>query len=285
VGATRASAFVVAQAIDIEAGLTRQRYAAETTAGSGTGARLELPSHTVLAGRILAAVAHEHHANRRSGDPYFSHTEATAVITRIAMLRAGVSPADPGFDLVQFIGYNHDNPEKNMDERGAYVSDPLHTTPLVAGMLLQKAGMPHGREAAMSTLDLAHQPDAEEGKLSYRTYNRRLIELPGPRGVFNIINKHADGRHNNKIDRETGGKTPEDRQRTVRNHERYDTAHDDRLNYARERGGLVLSIIQEIDKVTKEDLQQAIGALYGSDVTDIHGRILDRMESLGEQAA
>lgn len=157
-----------------------------------------VPDRVVLAGRVLAAVAHEG-VVRRSGREYFMHPDEVASIITTAWQRQ-IKDDNERLDVARFLAYGHDGFEDTIDPYGAYLSEkPVIVSPLVAQRVLELLGVPDARAIGRILLLIAHTKDVQGKKMDYFEYLDRGVREGG--SLF-VLTKAPDIHHNLNIEPE-----------------------------------------------------------------------------------
>jgi hypothetical protein len=154
----------------------------------------------VLAGRVLAAVAHDG-AVRRSGRDYYCHPDEVASILGAAWRRQAAAPEqDPRLPVGEFLAYCHDGFEDSLDPRGSYLSEvPVILSPLVARTVLERLEVPDAAEIARVLLLLTRTRATDGSRMDYLDYLERGI---AEGGAYFVLTKAGDVHHNLSIEPE-----------------------------------------------------------------------------------
>lgn len=186
---------VALSVIDVADGL-----ASETAHLQGmlrTGTLRPIPDRVVLAGRVLAAVAHEG-GMRRSGRDFFMHPDEVATIVTTAWQRQMTADEDDRLDVVRFLAYGHDGFEDTIDPYGAYLSEKsVLISPLVARRVLEILGIPDARAIARVLLLMTRTKDVDGNKMEYFDYLHRGVREGG---ILFTLTKAPDIHHNLNIE-------------------------------------------------------------------------------------
>lgn len=156
---------------------------------------LRPPGRVVHAGRVLAAVAHEG-CLRRSGRDYFMHPDEVASIITTAWQRQ-MGAEDERLDLARFLAYAHDGFEDTIDPFGAYLSNPVIVSPLVARTILELVGVPDAGGIARILLLMTRTKDADGNRMDYLDYIERGVRQGG---LLFLLTKAPDLHHNLNIE-------------------------------------------------------------------------------------
>lgn len=164
----------------------------------GSGSLRTFPGRVALAGRVLAAVAHEG-GFRRSGRDFYMHPDEVASIVTTAWERQR-SGEDGRLDVARFLAYAHDGFEDTIDPFGGYLSEkPALMSPFVAQRVLEILGVPDARAIARVLLLMTRTKDVAGNKMNYFDYLDRGIREGG--SLF-LLTKAPDIHHNLNIEPE-----------------------------------------------------------------------------------
>jgi hypothetical protein len=153
----------------------------------------------VLAGRVLAAVAHDG-VVRRSGRDYYCHLDEVASILSAAWRRQGHPEQDPRLQIGRFLAYCHDGFEDSLDPRGGYLSElPVIVSPRVARAVLEDLAVPDAAEVARVLLLLTRTRAVDGSRMDYLDYLERGI---AEGGAYFVLTKAGDVHHNLSIEPE-----------------------------------------------------------------------------------
>jgi hypothetical protein len=153
----------------------------------------------VLAGRVLAAVAHDG-AVRRSGRDYYSHPDEVASILSAAWRRQARPEHDPHLQVGRFLAYCHDGFEDALDPHGSYLSElPVIVSPRVARAVLERLGVPDAAEVARVLLLLTRTRATDGSRMDYLDYVDRGI---AEGAAYFVLIKAGDVHHNLSIEPE-----------------------------------------------------------------------------------
>jgi hypothetical protein len=171
----------------------------------------DVPERIVLAGRVLAAVAHDG-AVRRSGRDYYRHPDEVAAILGAAWRRQAVPEQDPRLPVGEFLAYCHDGFEDALDPVGSYLSElPVILSPLVARTVLERLGVPDAAGIARVLLLLTRTRAIDGSRMDYLDYLERGI---AEGGAYFVLTKAGDVHHNLSI--EPDDIDPDDRRAPAR---------------------------------------------------------------------
>lgn len=153
----------------------------------------------VLAGRVLAAVAHEGMV-RRSGRDFYCHPDEVASILTAAWRRQGRAEDDPRLQISRFLSYCHDAFEDILDPVGAYLSElPVIVSPRVALAVLQQLAVPDAADVARVLLLMTRTKATDGSRMPYLDYLQRGI---AEGGAYFALTKAGDIHHNLTIEPE-----------------------------------------------------------------------------------
>jgi hypothetical protein len=157
------------------------------------------PERLVLAGRVLAAVAHDG-VLRRSGRDYYCHLDEVASILAAAWRRQGYPEHDPRLQIGRFLAYCHDGFEDSLDPLSSYLSElPVIVSPRVARAVLEHLAVPEAAELARVLLLLSRTKAVDGSRMDYLDYLERGI---AEGGAYFVLTKAADVHHNLSIEPE-----------------------------------------------------------------------------------
>lgn len=194
--AAAVAAAVLAVADELAGDLHRLRGRIAGPAGRRTRS---IPGRLVLAGRVLAAVAHEG-VVRRSGRDYYSHPDEVASILSAAWRRQAQPESDPRILVGRFLAYCHDGFEDSLDPVGSYLSDlPVIVSPRVVLAVLQELAVPDAAEIARVLLLMTRTRATDGSRMDYLDYLDRGI---AEGNAYFLLTKAGDVHHNLTIEPE-----------------------------------------------------------------------------------
>jgi hypothetical protein len=157
------------------------------------------PERLVLAGRVLAAVAHDG-VVRHSGRGYYCHPDEVASILSAAWRRQAHPEQDPRLQIGRFLAYCHDGFEDSLDPLGSYLSElPVIVSPRVARAVLEHLAVPDAAEVARVLLLLTRTKAVDGSRMDYLDYLDRGI---AEGGAYFVLTKAGDVHHNLSIEPE-----------------------------------------------------------------------------------
>jgi hypothetical protein len=158
-----------------------------------------VPGRLVLAGRVLAAVAHEG-VVRRSGRAYYCHPDEVASILSAAWRRQVRPECDPRLLVTRFLAYCHDGFEDSLDPVGRYLSElSVLVSPRVVLAVLKDLGVPDAAEIARVLLLMTRTKATDGSRMDYLDYLDRGI---AEGNAYFILTKSGDVHHNLTIEPE-----------------------------------------------------------------------------------
>ncbi len=161
--------------------------------------RHAIPGRLVLAGRVLAAVAHEG-VVRRSGRDYYCHPDEVASILSAAWRRQARSETDPRLLVGRFLAYCHDGFEDTLDPVGSYLSElPVIVSPRVVLAVLRSLAVPDAMEIARVLLLMTRTEATDGSRMDYLDYLDRGI---AEGNAYFVLTKAGDVHHNLTIEPE-----------------------------------------------------------------------------------
>jgi hypothetical protein len=246
-----------------------------------------LPPRLVVAGKVLAAVAHQH-VRRRSGRPYYAHPDEVASIFSVAWrkqygMRSERMPQDLQgreglLDTIRFLSYAHDAYEDTIDTTGGYLAKPVIVTPLVAEKILESQKVMDARSVARTLLFMARTKDVEGDRMSYRDY---IASGAKRGGEYFLLTKAPDIRHNLTIEPDHIEPGDERSAKKLKKREQYSSAA---VQVLRELDPYSTSWLgHSVFTVTRQEVAAETGQKYFFDLNvvaqDVHDRIAESSAS------
>lgn len=209
-----------------------------------------LPSRVVLAGRVLAAVAHEG-GMRRSGRDYYMHPDEVATIATTAWKRQ-IRGDDDRLDVVRFLAYGHDGFEDTIDPHGEYLTEKtVIVSPLVAQRVLELLEVPDARGIARILLLMARTKDPDGGKMDYFEYLDRGVREGG--SLF-VLTKAPDIHHNLNIEPEMIERGDRKARARYEKRDTYRAAADEIRTAAEAQDASTAWVVHSVFAVTADDI-------------------------------
>lgn len=225
-----------------------------------------LPADVVVAGKVLAATAHDGQS-RRNGRPYYTHPDDVASILTIAWSKQMPEERSDELDRYLFLAYLHDGYEDTIDPAGHYLSaSPVVVSPFVAQRVLQHYDPTVPEAVPRTLLYLTRTKDTAGHRMPYDAYTTRGIKY-GQK--LYIGTKAPDTQHNRNIEPEMIEPGDTKAQAKHRKREMYEAAALKLLHAANRYDEPFSLFISSVFAVTPAEVRTAGNRNYPLKIKDI----------------